>query len=318
MAPVAVTGATGFVGGALVRRLREAGYPVRVLVRDRRRGAQLAALGCHLVPGDLADADALRQLVDGTDGVLHCAAAVRGRSAADFESPNVDGTAALLRAIADCGTPRLLHLSSLAAREPSLSWYSASKRRAERLLVEGAPPTLAWCLLRPPAIYGPGDRELLGLWRLARRGWLLVPGNRRSRLSFLHVDDLVAALLRLLDPALPLAGEHFDIADGRSGGYGWDELAALTGRVWQRRVRPLPLPAPALRGLATGNLALARLTRGRPMLTPGKARELMHRDWTCGHAALSHHCGWQPRTALAAGLAALDLDSGGRPAATAA
>lgn len=315
MAPVAVTGATGFVGGALVRALRTAGYPVAVLVRDTRRATHLQDLGCRLVHGDLSNPAALNELLDGAHTLIHCAAAVRGASASAFDRPNVEGTAALLDAVTRCETPRLLHLSSLAAREPDLSWYTASKRRAETMLAERAPDRLAWCALRPPAIYGPGDREMLPVWRMASRGWLPIPGNPNSRLSFLHVDDLVEALMALLDPACPLRGECFDISDGHENGYGWRELAALCSEVWSIPVRLLPLPKVLVHGAAWGNLALGRLSGAPPMLSPGKARELMHDDWVCDHRALSEHCGWQPRRQLRESLAALDLHP--RPATVA-
>ena len=306
---VAVTGATGFVGGALCRQLRKSGYGVVALARNGQRAAPLAALGCRVVPGDLADRQALDRLVDAVDCVVHCAAAVRGRSLRDFRLPNVEGTATLLDALQAAGTPRLLHLSSLAAREPSLSWYSASKREAEALLQERAPASLAWCALRPPAVYGPGDRELLGLWRLTRRGFLPTVAGADARLSLIHIDDLVAALERLCSTEVTLAGDCFDIADSCEEAYSWRDLARITGDHWQRPVQLLPLPGPALAALAWANLGLAHLTRSQPMLSPGKLRELRHRDWSCGHGALSERSGWQPRRSLAEGLATLNLDA---------
>jgi nucleoside-diphosphate-sugar epimerase len=312
MAVVAVTGATGFVGGALLAALQAVGHDVRALVRGASRATALREIGSTPIVGDLTDRHALRRLVDGSDCVVHCAAAVRGRRREDFEIPNVVGTSILLDAVRDCGVPRLLHLSSLAAREPQLSWYSASKRRAERLLADRAPSGLQWCCLRPPAVYGPGDRELLGLWRLARRGYLLVTGNRASRLSFLHVDDLTAALLALINPTVRLDGAIFPLADGQPGGYAWEDLAAVTARIWSRPVRLLTLPPAILRLLARGNLGLAMLRGSQPMLTPGKARELMHDDWVCDGDALSAHCGWRPRLSLEAGLRELDLATGER------
>ena len=106
--------------------------------------------------------------------MVHGAGAVRGNSQADFDRVNVTGTATLLDAIADLPSPpRILLLSSLAAREPQLSWYAHSKREGEQQLEKH--PRLDWVILRPPAVYGPGDREMLPLFQAMSRGSALVP-----------------------------------------------------------------------------------------------------------------------------------------------
>ncbi|MDN5849081.1 MAG: NAD-dependent epimerase/dehydratase family protein [Nitrococcus sp.] len=289
---VALTGATGFIGGALCGPLIRAGWQVRALVRRGSDAVLPTQIEC--IPGDLDNAAALGGLVAEVDAVIHCAGVVRGRCAERFERVNVGGCERILRATrAASPRARFLFMSSLAAREPTLSWYAASKRHAEEAVQHKA-QALTATVFRPTAVYGPGDRELRPLLRLLRHGLLPIPGSREARLTLLHVHDLVAAVLRWLDVSPPIAGT-FDLHDGRAGGYTWQSLAAIAGRAYGRPVRALPLPQTALSLAGSVNLRLARWLRYEPMLTPGKLRELRHPDWMCDNGALAAALGWQPR-----------------------
>lgn len=320
----ALTGATGFIGQRLAHLLRAQGHAVRALVRERARAQALEQAGCELVEGDLDSADALAALCAGAERVVHAAGAVRGACAEDFEAVNVRGTQHLIAALAaeaaagraDAGRaeniPQLLLLSSLAAREPGLSWYAQSKAAAERLLLDAEQP-FSWVILRPPAVYGPGDRELLPLFRSMRRGIAPLPGSAMARVSLLHVDDLLDAIIACLD-APRCAGQLLSLHDGQHGGYSWREIAGIAGSTWGRRVRLLPVPRRVLDIAATLNIAQARRSGRAPMLTPAKLRELRHPDWSTSNELISRLSGWQPQWPLAAGLAALSL----APDATAA
>lgn len=288
---MALTGVTGFIGGALCRPLTRAGWHVRGLVR-RAPGTVLAP-DIEWIPGDLDDAAALNRLVADVDAVIHCAGAVRGRCAERFERINVSGSERLLQA-ARTGSrcARFLLMSSLAAREPTLSWYAASKRLAEETLQQAA-GALALTIFRPTAVYGPGDRELRPLFRLLRHGWLPTVGSREARLTLLHVQDLIAAVLRWLDAAPPVVGT-FELHDGRADGYTWQSIAAIAAQAHGRPVRLLRLPPAGLSVAAAANLRLAQWLGYQPMLTPGKLRELRHPDWICDNNALAKALGWQP------------------------
>ena len=299
-APVAITGGTGFIGRRLCLHLRREGYPVRTLVRTPQRAAALLGNGIELVSGDLSSPAALARLVAGCSAVIHCAGAVRGRHYEDFAATNVAGTANLLEALRARPETRLLALSSLAAREPDLSPYAASKRAGEQVLVErGA--GIPWTVLRPPAVYGPGDRELLPLFRLMARGLAPIPGQLRARVSLLYVDDLVAAAAAWLQADSPPAG-IFTLSDGADAGYSWQQILAIASAVFGRRVRRLPLPPMALDAVARVNWLGATVLGYAPMLTPAKLRELRHPDWVCGWRELAAALSWQPRVALAEGL----------------
>jgi 2-alkyl-3-oxoalkanoate reductase len=299
---IAITGATGFIGRRICSLLESPQYRVRALARDAAAARRLLAPGVEIVPGDLSASEALRALVHEADAVLHLAGAVRGATRADFDAANVDGSAALLAAM-DTAAPqaRLLFFSSLAAREPALSHYAGSKRRAEQLLLARAsarPVTI----LRPPAVYGPGDREMLPVFRfMARTGRAPCAGKASDRLSLIFVDDLARAAQAWLDaPAAPAA--TWCLHDGRDGGYDWTAICAIVGSACGREIRAWEIPRAPLDLVARVNRVLGRLLGRLPMLTPEKLRELRHPDWVCDNAAIGATLDWTPRAQLAEGL----------------
>ncbi len=266
-------------------------------------GGGIADRGAELIQGDLHCAATLERLVEDSAAVIHSAGVVRGGSRHAFDAVNVDGTAAVIEAVKRRhNPPRLVLISSLAAREPQLSWYAGSKRAAEQLLERE--DTLDWVIIRPPPVYGPGDREMLPVFRLMARGLAPVPGTPDARLSLVHVDDLVAALAACLDSGA-VAHRTLALCDGRLGGYDWRELAAVVESVTRQRVRIWPVPAPLLDSVARFNLLLGNVTGRAPMLTPAKLRELRHPDWVVDNEAITAATGWQPRVDLRQGLAEL-------------
>lgn len=288
-----MTGASGFVGRHVVAALRATGTPARALVR--RDDADLAAGGAVLVRGTLDEPEALGRLVAGAAAVIHCAGVVAASGAAAFEAVNVAGTARLLTAL-PAGT-RLVHVSSLAAREPALSAYAGSKRRAEELaLAAGA------VAVRPPAVYGPGDRMTLPIFRQLARGRVVVPARRDARFSLLYVEDLARLLVTLA--TAPRAAEGVLEPDDRHpGGYRWADLARLAGEATGRRGRVLHLPHALAWPVAAAVEAIARLGAAPPALSRDKLRELAHPDWVCRGGG-GDAIGWRPEVGFAEGFRA--------------
>ncbi len=291
---VAITGASGFIGRRLVAELAGR-YQLRVLLREGRPAPATADL--EVVRGTLESRAALAALVNGVDAVVHCAGAVRGRRLPHFAA-NVGGTLSLVNA-AEAHNPglRLLALSSLAAREPTLSAYAATKRAGEASIMESR---LDWCILRPPAVYGPGDTELHGLFDAMGRGLGVHPKVPGGRVSVLHVDDLASAVAAWLASGGP--GGIFELDDGTPGGYDWPGICELVARVRGRRVHRLPVPRRLLWLIAASNDVWSRLRGYQPMLTPGKVRELYHSDWTTDGAPFRAATGWHPTINLECGL----------------
>jgi uncharacterized protein YbjT (DUF2867 family) len=284
----ALTGATGFVGGHVLRHLIEVGHDVRALTRR----AQPPAAHVEWIAGDLADGFALDRLVSGCSAVIHVAGVLNAPDRAGFETGNVAGTAATLKAATSAGVHRFVHVSSLAAREPKLSLYGASKSRSEEIV---AASPLPFAIVRPPAVYGPGDRETLDLFRMAAKGFVLLPPA--GRLSLIHVDDLARLLVTLADPASE-SGLTIEPDDGQPHGYSHLEFGRMLGVAVGRKVRTIPTPQPLLR-LAAG---FDRLARGKgAKLTPDRVAYFCHPDWVVSPAYPAPVL-WAPRIDTIEGL----------------
>lgn len=289
---IAVTGATGFVGQALLDRAAGAGVKVRALARR----VQEPRSGVTWIAGDLGDRPALRELVAGVDSVVHLAGLVKAPDAATFEAANATGTLNLVEATLAAGVSRFVHVSSLSAREPQLSLYGASKQHGEQWVM--ASP-LDWTIVRPPAVYGPRDREMLELFRFAARG--VVPLPPAGRLSAIHVDDLARLLLALLPRGADVSRRVFEPDDGQTGGWTHESFARALGAAVGKRVFPLPLPAAVLRFAARGD----RMLRGTAAkLTEDRVGYLCHPDWVVSRGTEPPSERWQPEIPTSDGLRA--------------
>jgi UDP-glucose 4-epimerase len=264
---IAVTGGTGFVGQAVIGQACKQGLKLRALARRE----QAACEGVEWVRGDLADRAALAQLVDGADAVLHIAGVVNTPDPMGFHLGNVTGTEALVEAAQAAGVGRFVFVSSLAAREPKLSKYGQSKRHAEDVVQASG---LDWTIVRPPAIYGPRDREILDMFKAAK--WGVVPMPPPGRTSIVHVDDLARLLLELVPARESASRRIFEPDDGREGGWTHARLGRAIGRAVGKSVWVPSLPRPLLSGAAR----LDRLMRGkRAKLTPDRVGYMCHPDW---------------------------------------
>ena len=296
---VAVTGATGFVGACLVRQLAEAGLEVRILTRRMPTSLPKAAR-LELVLGDLDDAAALRKLVAGADALVHVAGIIKARHARDFQAVNVEGTRHVAEALTDAA-PRIpvVHVSSLAARAPHLSPYAASKRGSEQAMASIA-SRQPLTVIRPPAVYGPGDIEILPMFRAAAAGLCPVPAASGARLSLIHVQDLATAIAAALKtpPRHPL----YEIDDGHAGGYSWPEIATALSQALERPVRSFRLPRPVMTVVAAAVEGHRSLGGPVTALCFDKLGELYHPDWVASGPRLEAETSWRPAFALAEGF----------------
>jgi len=287
---LAVTGGTGFVGQRLIDLAIERGHQVQALTRRPQDSRD----GVDWIEGSLEDRDVLERLVTGSDAVIHVAGVINARDAAGFEAGNVTGTLSMLAAATAAGTRRFVHVSSLAAREPKLSQYGASKARSEELVNRSG---LDWVIVRPPAVYGPGDKETLELFRMAKAGLILLPP--RGRLSLIHVDDLARLLLSLAEHDSP-EKEVIEPDDGRPDGWSHREFAAALGRAVGRRAVALATPRPLLRlGAAVDRF----VRRDKAKLTPDRAAYFCHPDWVVSASSAPAEVVWRPEVATEQGLA---------------
>ncbi len=287
---LAITGATGFVGGRLLDAALAAGHEVRALTRR----PQPTRAGVEWIDGALDRQHSLDRLADGADALIHVAGLINAPDAAGFERGNVIGTGAVLAAAEQAAIPRFVHVSSLAAREPQLSLYGGSKARSESLV---AASPLNSVIVRPPAVYGPGDRETLELFRMAARGLVLLPPS--GRLSLIHVDDLAALLLALAAPSAS-AGLTIEPDDGHPGGWSHGEFAAALGHAVGRKVRTVSAPALLVKLAAR----VDRMMRGAAAkLTPDRAAYFCHPDWVAATSRAVPPSLWSPQIPTLSGLA---------------
>jgi nucleoside-diphosphate-sugar epimerase len=269
----AVTGATGFLGRRLVSALIEKGFSVRALVR---RGWDGEAI--DTVEGDLADEAALARLTDGAEILIHVAGAVKARGRGEFMAVNGEGAGRASRAAAKSGARAIL-VSSLVAREPQLSDYARSKWAGEGAARAELGERLT--IFRPPAIYGPGDRATLDLFRAAAGSPVLpVPDVPSARLAIAYVDDVCSAICALAAAAAGAGPGPYEFGGARPSGYSWSEIVAALARASGRRLRPVAVPPWALTLAGAAAEGVSRLTRSPSMLTLGKTREILHPDWT--------------------------------------
>ncbi|WP_086607962.1 NAD-dependent epimerase/dehydratase family protein [Erythrobacter donghaensis] len=294
MSVLAITGATGFVGSAVLAEALAQGHQVRALTRRD----QPARAGLEWVRGDLADADALAALVAGADAVVHVAGLTNTPDPAEFEVANVTGTANVIAAMRGAGVTRLVFVSSLAAREPKLSAYGASKARAETLVEASG---LDWTTVRPPAVYGPRDIDMLDLFRAAK--WGVVPLPPGGATSIIHADDLAALLVTLAARnAAPTKKKIYEPDDGREGGWSHKELAQAIGRAMGKTSVFAPHLPRAVLDIAA---AADRLARGdRAKLTPDRVGYMAHPNWVARFDRKPPPGLWQPKIAGDEGLRA--------------
>lgn len=288
---LALTGGTGFVGGHAIDAALARGHRVRALARRE----QPTRDGVEWVRGDLADAAALRSLCEGADAVVHIAGVTNARDRAGFDAGNVEGTRAMVQAARDVGSRRFVHVSSLAAREPELSIYGASKAAAETVMRGSG---LDWVMLRPPGVYGPRDTEILALFKAAR--WRVLPLPAGGRAAMVYAADLAAALVALAESGAG-SGGVFEIDDGH-GGYTQAEIGRAAAWAMGVQALVLPMPVGALRIGAMVDTAASRLRGRLPTLSFDRARYLAHPDWTADSRPLRALGVWEPAIGLNEGM----------------
>ncbi len=311
---VLLTGGSGFVGRVLLRALVARSWAVRTLVRTSSR-LQVPPGKESLVdiwPGSLVDPDSLRGIGEGVDAVVHLAGAVAPRHLRDFDRVNRLGSAHLAEACRGVpGLERWVQLSSLAATGPGdpvrdgepphpISRYGRSKLAGEREVAARGFSGLI--VLRPPAVYGPGDPAFAPMIRALVRG-LPVPLPRPgpAHLSLLHVEDLAGALVAALEAPGAAFGRIFHVSgpERPSPAELMERIAALAGR----RARLLPVPLPLAWTLAGVCSPVRRLCGFPRYLNLDKIHELGASAWSCESPAAEELLSWEARIPLSEGLA---------------
>lgn len=313
---VLVTGASGFLGSHVVEQLSQANRPVRALVRRSSNVSFLKTLPhVELAYGSVDDQKSVLAAMEGVDAVVHAAGLVKARGPAEFHSINTEGTQNLLTAALRFKDEirRFVLVSSQAAGGPSdaagtpvtigketepVTHYGRSKLAAEHAAL-ALKDELPVTILRPPAIYGPRDREILIFFKSVHKGILPLTNPLDAKYSMIYGPDCASACVRAVDADLP-SGSTFYVDDGAPVTF--QEMIhaverALGTRAWVR----LPLPRPVVRTAAFFSELYGSLTNQAVMLTRDKCNELFH-QWVCdGHQA-REQLDWSPRVQFVEGV----------------
>lgn len=311
-----VTGATGFVGSHLCERLRREGHEVLALARSTKAKRPLEAIGARVLEGSLESTNVFAKAAGEIDTVFHLAAITKAVRLAEFEKVNVEGTRRLLEGLERGGfSGRIVYLGSLAAGGPAIngrprsesdpdapvSAYGRTKLAGERLLFETA-KRRGWeaVSLRPGAIYGPREHEILELLKLMARQRISVRFGPGVTVQLTHVVDVVDALMRVAPAGSP-GGEPFIVTDEVP--YTFDEIVRLAAEALGHRVRVIGLPIAVASCLATV-FDLAGKLVGKPLspLNRDKVHELRAGVWLGTSARLGAATGWRSTVAFPQGL----------------
>jgi uncharacterized protein YbjT (DUF2867 family) len=289
---LSLTGATGFVGGETLRQALAAGWQVRALTRR----PQAAQDGVSWIAGDLHSHAALAELVRGASAVLHIAGVVNAPDKAGFISGNVTASENMLKAAVAEGIIRFIHVSSLSAREPTLSQYGWSKAEGENRITAS---DRNWTVVRPPAVFGPRDTEMLDLFRMAKNGLQMAP---KGRISAIYVAELARLLVTLADDHSGMSTRAiYEPDDGRDGGWSHKQFGEAIGKALGRdRMITLPVPEQLLYITAR----LDKFFRGsKAKLTPDRAAYIAHPDWVVTASRRPPHALWSQRLSTPDALA---------------
>jgi nucleoside-diphosphate-sugar epimerase len=269
---IALTGATGFAGGPILRELLASGHSVKALVRRPKDGQFDGAVA--VIKGDLNQLDALRDLMAGADVAVHVAGAISALDGNGYFKVNFAGTRNAFEAALSSGARRFINVSSITARNPELSAYAASKRAAEDYL-ETQNGKMEILTLRPSAIYGPGDKATLPLIQALQKSVAVIPGRRDSRFSLVHVGDFAAVVAQ----AVVSQEKGIREIDDQQGGYDWHALADANRALFGKPKRVVFLPRGLLHSVAMASEFGTKITGQSGMVNRGKVNELYHGDW---------------------------------------
>lgn len=311
---VMVTGASGFIGGALVDYLVEQGYEVACLLRPTSARDHLPLHRITIKHGSLHDGASLRQAVVASDIVFHLAGATRALHRNDFFRINAEGTRNLLQACVEAAPDlkRFVLVSSLAAAGPCIdgrpvteddpphpvSHYGRSKLEAERIAMTFA-ARFPVSIVRPPVVFGPRDRDVYQYFRQIKAGVALQPGRKSRRLSLIHVQDLVRGLVEVAT-APQAAGEVYFLANPQA--QTWQALGEMLATILQRRPIRIPVPESLTFFVAAVAEAVARVRRKPALLGFDKIREMRQTCWVCSTHKAETQLGFRPQFTTEEGL----------------
>ena len=313
---ILLTGGTGFLGSHIAEQLAAQGRPVRALVRKSSDTRFLRSLpGVELCEGAVDDAGSVARAALGARFVIHAAGLVKARSPEEFRRVNTEGAANVIAAARaqDGRVERFVLVSSLAVAGPSngegspvgtdaeprpVTHYGRSKLAAEQAVLAHQNEVKV-TILRPPAIYGPRDREILAFFKAIKFGVLPLTGATTNKLSMIYGADCASACIRALDADVP-SGSVFYLDDGAVHTFA-DMISAAELALGRRAWLRVPLPKRVMLSAGLASELYGRVSNKAMMLTRDKCKELFE-QWVCDGRAAREQLGWEPKVPFAEGI----------------
>jgi len=309
-----VTGSTGFIGSHLVDLLLKRNYTVRCLVRRSSDLRWLQGLPVEFVYGDLFDHDVLRNAVSSVDYVYHSAGVTKAKKKEDYYRGNATGTRNILDAVLACnpGLKRFVQISSQAAVGPSetktpiteevtphpLTTYGMSKWKAEQECL-AASTKIPLTICRPPAVYGPRDKDVFEFFNTMSKGLQPMVGFGEKYVSLIHVSDLVRGFV-LAGESEKAAGQTYFIASKNV--YGWKEIGEVTREVMKKNALRLRIPEFGIYGIAAFAEFFSLFSPKPALINFEKARDMVQNYWTCDSSKARRDFGYEQQLSLEAGI----------------
>jgi len=309
-----VTGATGFIGSHLVDLLLEQKYAVRVLLRKTSDTAWLQGLPLEFVYGDLFDRDALAQAVTGVDYVFHSAGVTKAKTPGEYYRGNTHGVVNVLDAVSrhNPGLKRFVQISSQTAAGPSpgitpvteevtphpITNYGKSKLKAEKACEEqrGKIPIT---IVRPPAVYGPRDKDIYEFFKTLSKGLQPMVGMKEKFVSLIHVRDLVRGFV-MAAGSPKAAGQTYFISSSKV--YGWKEIGEVSRGIIGKSAVRLRIPEAGVFTIAAFAEFFGLFSKKPVLINFEKARDMVQDYWTCDSSKAQRDFGFTQQIPLEAGI----------------
>jgi dihydroflavonol-4-reductase len=309
-----VTGATGFIGSHLVELLLSRGHTVRVLLRKTSSLEWLTGLPIELIYGDLFDTGGLQEAVAGTDYVFHLAGLTKAKKPEEYFRANQEGTRNVVTAALE-HAPRIrrfVHISSQTATGPSptsepiteefppqpLTTYGRSKLKAEEEVL-GVAGRMPVTICRPPAVYGPRDRDIFEFFNTYNHGFQPIVGFSEKYVSLIHVGDLVRGIV-LAGECEKASGQVYFISSERA--YGWKEVGEVTRAAMGKGAIRVRIPEPLVYVISAFAEAGANFSSKPALINLEKARDMVQDYWTCDSSKATRDFGYKQEISLEAGI----------------
>jgi dihydroflavonol-4-reductase len=309
-----MTGATGFVGSFLAEALLRKDHSVKCLVRKESNLRWIADLDIECYYGSLFDLDSIKRGIEGCEIVIHVAGVTKAANETDYFKANYEGTKNLVDVCVKNRNKikRFINISSQAAVGPSptiipideshianpLTYYGKSKLAGEQYVMQ-ASDKLPVTNLRPPAVYGPRETDILEFFRTVKIGIMPQLGGTDKYLSLIHVRDLVRGIIMAMDSPKTIGNTYFLTS---SKPYSWSEVSRATLNVLGKKGVKIPVPLGLLKGISVLSEGIATLTKKPALINKQKIIEIEQNYWTCSPDKAYKDFGFQSEIELDEGI----------------